>query len=214
LGIFRAARRRAWTQLTAAASDEGVTAAAEREIDAFLTPLHAFAHGRELPRAVIDLYRLVVVPRLFVNAEASRRLDAALSRIPAFATLEAGESLRTWFIVTLVNAIDAGLARARPSLKRPLPAGDEWTIVGVNEDFVWHVPVEGPSWAGHYYLLEVPRAPMTRAFRRTAAEKMAKLDESLQALSRGTRTEIVRQAGSSLAELVVRDAPLIARARA
>jgi hypothetical protein len=62
-------------------------------------------------------------------------------------------------------------------------------------------------------VLEVMRSPTTRAFRKAVGEKMAHLDESMQSLSRAERTEILRQAGSSLSELVVRDTPLIARAR-
>jgi hypothetical protein len=54
---------------------------------------------------------------------------------------------------------------------------------------------------------------MTRAVRKTIGEKMARLDESVQSLSRAERTEILKQAGSSLSQLVVPDVPLIARAR-
>lgn len=212
-GRTRAARRRAWTQLVAAARDEAVVAAAQRRVDAFLDPLQTFVHARDLPCATIELYRLVVVPRAFVNAEASRRLDAALAALPAFATLAAGQPLRDWFVLTVVDATETALAGACPSVKRPLPAGDEWIIVGVNEEFQWHVPIEGPAWPGHYYVLEVSRTPMTRAVRKTIGEKMARLDESVQSLSRAERTEILKQAGSSLSQLVVPDVPLIARAR-
>jgi hypothetical protein len=212
-GKARAARRRAWKQVSAAARDEAVAVTAQREADRFLRPLQTFVHGRGLPSSVIDLYRLVVVPRVFLNAECSRRLDAALVALPSVATLDAGEPLRDWFVLTVVSAIDKALAGARPSIKRPLAAGDEWMVAGVDDEFSWSVPLEGPAWPGHYYVLEMTRAPMSRAFRKAVGEKMARLDESMQSLSRAERTEILRQAGSSLSELVVRDTPLIARAR-
>lgn len=213
-GRMRAARRRVWKQLIAACRAEAVVAAVQREADAFLTRLDRLVYAHDLPRAGIDLYRLVVVPRLFVNAEAYRRLDAVLEAQPVFAALDGGESLRGWFVLTLVDAIEAAVADARPSPKRPLPAGDGWITVGVNQQFEWRIPFEGPGWPGHYYVLELTRTPMKRAFRKAAGEAMARLDESLQSLSRVRRNEILRQAGSSLSQLVVPDAPLIARDRA
>jgi hypothetical protein len=181
-----------------------VVVAVQREIDAYLTRLDTLAYARDLPRVGVDLHRLVVVPRLFVNAEVFGRIDAALYALRVFATLDGTESLRRWFVRTLIDAIEAAVQGARPSPKRPLPAGQNWIIVGVNDQFEWGLPIEGPGWPGHYYVLELTRAPITRASRKAAGEAIGRLETSLRSLSRVQRNEILRQAGSSLKQSAAR----------
>jgi len=203
-GRMRSARGRLWRDLNHAARTRSVVAAVQRELDAYLPRLDKLVFARDLARVGVDLHRLVVVPRVFVNAEAYRSIDAALESQPAFARLTGGRPLRKWFAVTIVDAAASAVAQARPSLQRPLPAGDGWITVGVNEQFEWRVPFDGPAWPGHYFVLEVTRAPITRAFRKAAGDAIAKLEASIPSLSRSERVAILREAGSSLDQLLAR----------
>jgi hypothetical protein len=201
-GKMRAARRLVRRQLIQAARADAVIVALQREIDEYLKRLDTFVYVQQLPRVAVDLRRLVVVPRLFVNAEAYHRITAAVRAQPAFTALEGGESLREWFVLTLIAGADAAIARARPSPQRPLPGGDGWIAVGVNEGFKWHVPFDGPAWSGHYYVLELRPFPMTRAIRNATRDAIAALEASLSSLPRPRCDEIVRQVGLSLREHV------------
>jgi hypothetical protein len=198
-GRMRAARRHVWRLLARSARSEAVGVALQHEIDQFLC-LHTLAYA-DLPCVRVDLRRLVVVPRLFVNSETYRRLSAALHAQPAFAALEGGESLRAWFALTLIEGVGAAVVRARPSPRRPLPAGEGWIAVGVNEQFEWHVPIESPAWPGHYYVLELRPTPITRAVRKATRQAITGLEASLLSLSRADRGAILRQATASLERL-------------
>lgn len=204
LGKARTARRRLWRELIQAARSDTVVAIVQREVDSYLGRLETLVHAHDLPSAGIDLRRLVVVPRLYANTIADRRIDFSLERESAFATGNGRELLRKWFRLTLIDAIESALVDVRLSPKRPVPAGREWVIVGVNEQFEWRVPLEGPAWPGHYYMLERTHQPITRAIRKAAAEAIARLETSLPALSRLDRNEILRQAGLSLERLLAR----------
>ena len=197
-GRRQAARSQVWKQLRRAARTETVALIAQRELDEYLPHLGTLVFARELPRVAVDLHRLVVVPRMFVNGQAYRRIDTAIRTEPEFAELEGGDSLCQAFAVTLVDSIAAAIAAARPSPEHPLSAGDEWIAVGVNEQFEWRVPFDGPAWPGHYFVLELTRTPITRAVRKTVAETTAHLEASLASLTPLRRSEILRQAASSL----------------
>ena len=197
-GRMRAARHRLWRQLVRAARADAVVAVVQHEVDGYLARLDTLVHAHDLPRVGVDLHRLVVVPRMFVNIQTYRRIDAALCEQPTFAALEGGESLRSRFILAIIESIEAAIARARPSPRRPLPAGNGWITVGVNEHFEWRIPFDGPAWPGHYHVLELTRWPITRAVRKATSEAMARLEASLPSLSRLHRNEILREAGLSL----------------
>jgi hypothetical protein len=203
-GRTRAARRRLWRELTQAVRTEDVAGAVQHEIDGYLARLETLAYAEDLPRVGVDLHRLVVVPRMFVNAEAYRRIDAALRAQPAIVALEGAEALRRWFALALVDAAASAVAAARPSSGHPLPAGDHWIAIGVNERFEWRIPYDGPEWHGHYFVFELTRAPITRSVRKAADEAVARLEQSLQSLTRVRRTDILRQAASSLDRLFAR----------
>lgn len=196
-GRMRAARRRVWRQLVHAARSSAVVAEVQREVGGYLERLDALVYSPDLPRAAVHLRRLVVVPRVFVNAEAYRRIDAALHAQPAVAAVEGGASLRAWFVLTIIGDLEAAIAYARPSLRRPLPAGADWIVVGVNEQFEWRIPIDGPGWPGHYYVLELRRVPITREVRKATDEAIAELEASLPSLSRMHRNEILRKAADS-----------------
>lgn len=204
LGKARAARRRLFRGLTQAAHSSTVVTALQREIDSYLTRLDMLVYARELPCAGVDLHRLVVVPRLFANSIVQRRIEALLEKEPAFARENGHHLLRDWFTLTIVDGIAGAVMEARPSPKSPMPGGDAWMIVGVNSQFEWRLPLTGPAWPGHFYLLERAHRPMTRGIRKAASNAIAQMEMSLPSLSPADRHEILRQAGMSLEQLLAR----------
>ena len=88
-----------------------------------------------------------------------------------------------------------------------MPAGDGWIVVGVDEEFQWQVPFDGPAWPGHYFVLELTRRPLTRAVNKAVAETLAHLQQSLPMLTPVNRAEIMRRAGGSLDQLFGKGKP-------
>ncbi|MGE5242926.1 MAG: hypothetical protein ACM3SQ_01680 [Betaproteobacteria bacterium] len=198
VGRMRVARRRLWRELAAAARDGGVMAAVQRELDAYPARLGDLAFGDGLPRVVIDLRRLVVVPSVMINAAAYRGIERALRAQRAIAALEGGDRLRSFFFVTLVDEIEAAVAHAQPSPGKPLAAGDGWASVGLNRTFVWRAALlDGPEWPGHHYVLELTREPVTRAVRKRVGGHIRDFETSLASLSRLDRNEILRRANAA-----------------
>jgi len=202
LGRMRGARRRVWRQLASAARSLSVAEAVQSETNEYIARLDPIVFAHDLPRVSVDLRRLVVVPRLFANAESYRALYTALRDDPAFATLQGGEALREWFVLTMVSSMERAAASARASTRSPLHVSSDWMVVAVNEQFDWRVPFEGSPWPGHYYVLEVTSSPMTRAVRHAVDGEIANLERSLPSLSRVRRSEILRQAALSLEHLL------------
>ena len=193
----RAARRRVWRQLAEVARDQSVVAAIQGEVQAYLQRLGELAYADGLLRAGISLHRLVVVPCVLLNAAAYRGIERSLNAVPAFESLEGGESLRVFFFQKLIEEMEAAVARAQPSPKRPLAAGTDWITVGVDAAFVWRLPIsEGPSWNGHHYVLELTRDPITRPLQRAVAASIDRLEASLPSLSREERNQILRRAST------------------
>lgn len=189
------AARRLWRRLAAAARDPEVVAIIQSEIDAYPSRVQEFAYAEGLPRVGVELHRLVVVPRVLINGAAYGAIARRLRSAHAFASLEGGDALRTFFLDTLVRHVDAAIAGARPSPKRPLALGSEWMTVGLDNAFAWRVPVlNEPPWDGHHYVLEVTRAPVTRAVRKAVVAAIARFDGSLSSLSRTERNEMLRRA--------------------
>ena len=199
LGRSRAARRRLWRQLEAAARDEAVIAAIQSEIDVYLARLGQLAYSSGLPREGVSLHRLVVVPCVLLNGAACSGIERRLNALVPFASLEGGPALRGFFIMRLIHEIEAAVASARPSPRRPLPAGDEWITIGLNSAYAWRVPMlQEPPWDGHHYVLELTRAPVTREVRKAVVASIQRFEASLPALPRIERNEILRQAGRGL----------------
>ena len=201
-GVFgkeRAARRRLWRGLASATRDAQVVALIQAEVAAYLGRLSQFAYADGLPCSGVNLHRLVVVPRVLLNGAAYRSVQASAGAHPAVASLEGGESLREFFVLRLIREIHTAIAGAEPSPKQPLTAGDGWISVGLNTAFVWRVPFNAPTWAGHHYVLELTRDPITRAMRKAVAERIRAFEASLASLSRLERNEILRRASSTTA---------------
>ena len=189
------ATRRLWRQLAAAARDRDVIVTIQSEMDGYLGRLQEFAYAEGLPRVSVDLHRMVVVPRVLINAAAYGAIARRLQSARAFASLEGGEPLRDFFVLTLIDHLDGAIAGVMPSPKRPLAAGKEWISVGLDGAFVWRLPlVDRPPWDGHHYVLELTRDPITRAVRKAVVAAIERLNASVGSLSRSERNEILRRA--------------------
>jgi hypothetical protein len=194
IGRTRAARRHLWRQLSAAARDAGVVAAIQTEVQRYLETLSVLAYANGLPRVFVDLRRLVVVPRVLLNGAAYKSLETRLSGQPAFASMDGGGPLREFFLMRLIQEIETAVAIAQPSVSHPLSAGDGWVTVGLNAGFTWRLPMlQQSSWDGHHYVLELRKAPITRAVRKAIVASMEGLERSLPGLSRRERNEVLRQ---------------------
>jgi hypothetical protein len=200
-GKTYSAQQQIWRQLTKTARAESVAAAVQREVDAALNRLDTFVFADALPSCMVDLRRLIVVPRLFVNGEAYRRIQHAFDVQPAVRGLKGGEALRRWFVTTVIDSLATAVASMHPSLRHPVPVGEGWTIVGIDRDFEWHTPFKGPAWPGHYFMLEITPRPITRAVRSEVGEAIAQLQTALPQLSQADRDEILRRASLSLDQL-------------
>jgi hypothetical protein len=189
------AARRLWRQLATAARDPGVVATIQGEMDAYLGRLREFAYADGLPRVSVDLHRLVVVPRVLINGAAYGAIAGKLRSERAFAPLDGDDALRDFFVRMLIQDLDAAIAGATPSPKRPLAVGREWIGVGLDDAFVWRLPLlNEPAWNGHHYVLELTREPITRAVRKAVVAAVARIEASLPSLSRLERNDILRRA--------------------
>jgi hypothetical protein len=203
-GRKRAAQRGLWQQLKQTARSTSMVGALQHHVDAHFARLSRIVYARDLPMVGVSLHRLIAVPRLFANSVTDRQMDSALQKEPVFASVNRREPLRHWFIFALINGIEAATLAAKPSPKKPIPAGSDWIVVGVNNTFEWRLPLQGPAWPGHYYLLELTHTPITRAVRKEVAKAIAQMEASLPGLSRVDRNEILRQAGVSLEKLAAK----------
>jgi hypothetical protein len=203
-GRKRAAQRSLWQQLKQAAQSTAISGALQHHVDAHFARLSRIVYARDLPMVGVSLHRLIAVPRLFANAVTDRQIDSSLQKEPVFASVNRREPLRRWFVLGLINSIETATLAAKPTPKKPVPAGSDWIVVGVNNTFEWRIPLHGPAWPGHYYLLELTNTPITRAVRKDTAKAIAQMEASLPGLSRVDRNEILRQAGVSLEKLAAK----------
>ena len=195
--LFAQARaaRRLWRQLARAARDHDTIVIVQSEIDAYPGRVRDLTLAEGLPRISVSLHRLVVVPRLLVNAATYGAISRRLKSTHAFASLEARDEVRDLFVTTLVDQLDRAIAATTPSPKRPLAVGLDWVSVGVDGAFVWRLPLlNEPAWDGHHYVLELTRDPVTRRVRNAVGTALAQIDASLAMLSRIERNEILRRA--------------------
>ena len=175
-------------------AQNGIVAnAIQEEADRYLARLTQLAYAEGLPRVVVNLYRLVVVPRQLLNGVARQCLAARLRREPALTGLES-QPLKDFFCLQLVRDMDAAITSVQPTVKRPFATGHGWATVGLNTEYVWFAAVEDSRWAGHHFAFELPRDPISRAMRKAIEEAMKTFDSSLPVLSRVERNDILRRA--------------------
>lgn len=203
-GRMRVARRQLLRQLGKAARSHAVRTVLQQEVDAYLHRLDTLVFADGYPVVGVELRRLVVVPRLLVSSQAIQRIDQALQAHPVFSAVEGGHRIRRWFVELMVRSIEDAVVRARPSTRRPLPAGDGWIVVGADAQCEWQIPFDGPACHGHYFVLELTRKPITRAVRSGAGAAIAQLSGAVSALSYVERTEIVSRAARSVEQLIAR----------
>ena len=189
------AARRLWRRLAAAARDPDVIVTIQSEMDGYLGRLQEFAYAEGLPRVSVDLHRIVLVPRVLINAAAYGAIARRLRSERAFASLDGGDAVLDFFVGTLIHHLDRAITGATPSPKRPLAVGKEWISVGLDKAFVWRLPLlNEPPWDGHHYVLELTRDPITRAVRKAIVAAVKRIEASLPSLSRIERNEILRRA--------------------
>jgi hypothetical protein len=194
LGRERAARRALWRSVAAAVSTQSVQRAIQAEADKYLARLAALAYSDALPHLHIDLHRLVAVPRALVDHTVFSDVVRHLESAPSVLALD--RSLRLFLAARLVTEMDSALASARPRVRHPIPAWEQWSSVGVNADVAWTVPFSAglPDRRGHFHVYEMPRSGMARKGRRKIAAAIDELDEQVSSLTRAERVDIVGRA--------------------
>jgi hypothetical protein len=196
LGKTRTAKRRLWSELDAAATSEPVKAIIQASPDHYLNALTELAYAPSLPRVVIALRRLVVVPRTMIAARGRSALNARLMTCSSYADLN--ETLRAFLCNRLVWEIDDAIRRVKPSSRRPVSAREAWACVGLDEQFVWIDPLwSGRDWLGHIVMFEMPDRPSRRE-RREIDDAIERLQKSLPELSQIQRDGTVRSASAAM----------------
>ncbi len=197
-GLFgrrRAARRALWKALQLASNDASLRDAIQLEADQYRVMLSTCAYLEGLPRAHVQGYRLVAVPRSIVNGRAQQAAAIGLQAHAAVVRLPGGPALRDFFYAQLVEELDNAIVRARPGTSRPIAAAEQWASVGLDLEFSW-VPASWPgsNWPGHHFLYEIPRGGLTRRLRRDLDAAIADLARSVSLWSRLDREDALRAA--------------------
>jgi hypothetical protein len=193
LGRSRSARRRIWRALESASRVESLATAIGVEATRYTQVMASLSYADALPRAHIELHRLVLVPRAMIAGRALTGLFERLAQAPALAELD--EAVHIFFFNQLVTEMDAAIQEASPSPRRPVQAHEEWACVGVSKGIVWVDPLwAGPDGTGHVFMYEFPRAGLSRRARKTLDEKIEEMAASVSSLSRVARGALVRAA--------------------
>jgi hypothetical protein len=194
-GRARAARRRLWRALDAAARTDSVSTAIASEPPRFMQVVARIAYSDALPRAHIALHRLVLVPRAMIAGYARVALSKRLETVAEFAALD--EALQIFMFDQLVIEMDAALQKAAASVRNPVLAHEEWSCVGVSKGLVWVDPLwAGPDGTGHVFMYEFPRAGLSRRDRKTLESTMAEMSISVSSLTKLQRNAMVRAASA------------------
>jgi hypothetical protein len=196
LGKTRTAKRRLWRELDATVNSASVKAILAASTDHYLNALTELAYAPALPRIVVALRRLVVIPRTMIAARGRSALNSRLMTCHAYADMN--ESLRAFLCDRLVLEMDDAIRRAKPSTRRPVGAREAWTCVGLDERFVWIDPLwSGRDWIGHLIMFEMPERTSRRE-RREIDEAIERLQGSLPELSQVQRDGTVRSASAAM----------------
>ncbi|HET7698418.1 MAG TPA: hypothetical protein VFK57_22075 [Vicinamibacterales bacterium] len=192
-GRVRAARKRVWREMAAAAASEDGRAALQAAADLYVRSISTLAYAQALPRTTVELRRLVLVPRTLAAGRARTTAIPRLLQCRAFAERPAAE--REFLFETALNEIDAAMRSAKPSIQRPVRAADEWVCVGADTRFAWVDQYwSGPGWSGHWFVYELPRQPLSRTSRKAFDRAVEQLNAGLATLSRERRQALVQLA--------------------
>lgn len=191
------ATRAVWRELSRLAREEPLRSAIQDEAAHFGRLVTDIAHAPSLPRAVVALRRVVVVPRTMIMARAHSAVLRRLGTSLELGTLTHG--VRLFFSEQVTKEIDAALLRRKPSLRAPVAAHEEWVCIGVDEEFEWIDPIlSGPDRLGHVVLFEMPRAGLTRRDRKQLEATVRELEAGLVKWSRVQRHGTVGMAAAGL----------------
>jgi hypothetical protein len=194
LGRNRTAVRRLWCELDTAVRSDSVTQAIRVEAAQYMTHPASLSYSLSLPRTVIALHRLVMVPRALMVGRARAALHARLRHLPALS--EVDDAVRAFFLEQLVTEMDAALDKAAPSPKNPVQAHDEWACVGVVKGLIWIDRFwSGPEATGHVFMYEVPREGIARRDRKVIEAAIKTLNAQVTPLPQAKRNDMLRLAG-------------------
>jgi hypothetical protein len=193
VGRTRAAGRRLWRQLEAAARADSLAEAIRREADHYMTHAATLSYSLSLPRAHVALHRLVMVPRALIVTRARAALRERLRHAPALTACD--EAVREFFLEQLVTEMELALDKAAPSTKHPVQAQDQWACVGVARGLVWIDRLwSGRDTSGHFFMYEVPREGIGRRERKTLDAAIQALSAQVAPLPQVQRSEMLRLA--------------------
>ena len=196
LGRTRSAKWRLRRELERTVANEQVRTVLDRAPDWYLDALTQLAYAPALPRIVISLRRLVVIPRTMVAARSRSALNSRLMTCPAYADMN--ESLRAFLCDRLVWEMDDAIRRAKPSARRSIAALESWACVALDNQFVWIDPLwSGKDWLGHMMMFEMPERGSKRD-RQQLEAAIQELQGSLSGLSQVQRDGAVRSAIAGL----------------
>ena len=192
-GKRRAAKNEIWRELRQMTESGFLVGEVGRAVAEYGERMGSVALERSsLPRVSIDLRRLFVIPRAPYNALLLDVLISRLQRRSETAALKGGPTLIPYFCYELVEAIDHAIVATPPTLRRPVEAGSEWSIISVNTQVVWSVPLRpGPDWRGHYFLYEATPDRLTRPRRKELAATIKDLDRAVSEFSRVRKSAIL-----------------------
>ena len=194
-GRKRAARSAIWRELSSAAKTEDGRSALQAAADFYLKAISTLAYAQGLPRSVVELRRVVLVPRTLVAGRARAAISSRLQLCEAFAGRPPAE--REFLLETTLSEIDAAMRTARPAIQRPVRATDEWLCIGADTRFAWVDQYwSGAGWSGHWFVYETPRAPLSRATRKSLERAVEELNAGLGNLSRERRHALVQLAAN------------------
>jgi hypothetical protein len=194
-GRNHAARRQLWRSLDSAARTHSVAMAIAAEAPRFMQVVATLSYSDGLPRAVIALHRLVIVPRAMIAGHARVALSKRLSDIPEMASLD--EAVQIFLFDQLVSEMDAALQKASASPRNPVVAHDEWNCVGVSKGVEWVDPMwAGPDGTGHVFMYEFPRAGLSRRDRKSLESAIEEMSANVTSLTKLQRNAMVRAASA------------------
>ena len=194
-GRARAARTRVWREVAEAARSEDGRVALQAAADLYVSAIGNLAYAQGLPRAVVAMRRLVLVPRALVATRARAAIVARLGECRAFAGRPLLE--REFLFEAALCEVDAAVRTARPSIQRPVSADDGWMCVGAETRFAWVDQYwSGAAWSGHWFVYERPREALSRADRKAIERAVEELQTSLNTLSRERRHALVKLAAA------------------
>ena len=194
-GRTRTARRRMRRELWEAVSAPAARASIGAECEPYLTAWAELAYAPSLPRATVDLHRLVVVPRTMILARTLSRATVRLGRVSGDRGVSRIPAFRAFLARRVLSEMDEAIRRAAPAPNRPVYAHESWACVALDSEFEWIDPMwSGPDWRGHVMLFEMPSARLQRRQRRELEAAIERLKQTLPKLSRQQRDGTVQVA--------------------